>query len=95
MNPKLIRAGKANMFLSPVFAEVFTNITGCIVELYNTDGSVGAARGAGLGTGYYKNARQAFDRMEKLAVLEPAKEKQSLYEGFYESWRAALKKAIK
>ncbi|MES1220218.1 MAG: FGGY family carbohydrate kinase [Bacteroidota bacterium] len=94
MNPKLIRAGKANMFLSPLFAEVFTNITGCVVELYNTDGSLGAARGAGLGIGYYKDARQAFAKMEKLAVLNPEKEKQELYEGFYQSWKAELKKML-
>jgi xylulokinase len=94
MNPELIRAGKANMFLSPLFAEVFTNITGCVVELYNTDGSLGAARGAGLGTGYYKDAKQAFARMEKLAVLNPEKEKQLLYEGFYQSWKAELQKMI-
>ena len=53
MSPSVIRAGKANMFLSPVFMEAFVNATGVPVELYNSDGSVGAALGAGIGAGYF------------------------------------------
>jgi xylulokinase len=94
MKPRLIRAGRANMFLSPLFADTFANITGCIVELYNTDGSLGAARGAGLGIAYYKDAGQAFSKMEKLAVIKPEKEKQVMYENFYQSWKTALEKII-
>src|SRR5882757_6315575 len=48
IQPKIIRAGKANMFLSDVFAESFVNAINVPVELYNCDGSVGAATGAGI-----------------------------------------------
>lgn len=94
MNPKLIRAGKANMFLSPLFSEAFTNITNCTVELYNTDGSVGAARGAGLGLGYYKNYKEAFSGMEKLSVIKPDKKKKQVYEEVYQLWKKDLEKII-
>lgn len=95
MNPRLIRAGRANMFYSPLFREVFANITGCAVELYNTDGSVGAARGAGLGIGYYKDYKQAFTGMQKLDVIEPIKEKQQQYEEVYQSWKKELGNRLK
>ena len=60
IDPGLIRAGSANMFLSPVFREALSCITGVEIHLYNTDGSIGAARGAGIGCGYYKSAKEAF-----------------------------------
>jgi len=94
MSPKLIRAGKANMFLSPLFNEAFANITNCTVELYNTDGSAGAARGAGLGLEYYKNYKDAFSGMEKLAVIKPEKKKKQEYEEVYQLWKNDLNKII-
>ena len=51
LHPTIIRAGKANLFLSDVFIESFVNATGVAVELYENDGSVGAALGAGIGAG--------------------------------------------
>jgi xylulokinase len=65
-----IRAGKANMFLSPLFAEAFATVTGAVVELYDTDGSLGAARGAGLACGYYKEPQQAYVGFEKIDQIE-------------------------
>ena len=35
-----IHAGKANMFLSPLFRETLAGVTGAGIELYDTDGSV-------------------------------------------------------
>ena len=55
-----VKAGRANMFLSPLFQEAFVNTTGTCLELYNTDGSVGAARGAGIGGGYLCQSRRSF-----------------------------------
>ena len=51
-----VRAGRANMFLSSLFGQIFAAVTGTTVELYNTDGSQGAARGAGVGAGIYKDS---------------------------------------
>ena len=85
-----VKAGKANMFLSPLFGEAFANVTGTQIELYNTDGSVGAARGAGMGAGIYKNATEAFGGLQKIATIEPNPRRQPQYEAAYERWLTAL-----
>ncbi len=92
---KTVRAGQANMFLSPVFREAFANTTGATVELYNTDGSVGAARGAGVGVGFYKNFNEAFVGLQKVDTIEPKKDLQVAYTEGYENWLLALEKALK
>ena len=87
---KTVRAGEANMFLSPIFGEAFCNTTGAVVELYNTDGAQGAARGAGVGAGIYKNFKEAFNNFKKLAVIEPDNEKSKIYTELYENWKENL-----
>ncbi|MCH5598215.1 FGGY-family carbohydrate kinase [Niabella ginsengisoli] len=62
MQPAIIRAGKTNMFLSNVFCEAFVNATNVPIELYDCDGSVGAALGAGIGAGYFKKPSDAFEK---------------------------------
>jgi len=89
MSPKVIRAGYSNMFLSDVFTEAFVNVTGVPVELYEGDGSVGAAVGAGLGAGVYANQKDAFKNMKRLRVVEPSKGID--YEPYYEKWLEILK----
>jgi xylulokinase len=86
--PKVIRAGKANMFLSDVFTESFVNATNVPVELYNCDGSVGAATGAGIGAGIFASAKEAFQNFKPLKLIEPTQT--NLYNEFYERWKAAL-----
>ena len=71
MQVKKIHAGHANMFLSPIFRQTLADVTGAVIELYDTDGSVGAAKGAGIGAGYYKDNNEAFATLEKLAVVQP------------------------
>ena len=44
-----IHAGRANMFLSGIFRDTLAGVSGATIELYDTDGSVGAAKGAGMG----------------------------------------------
>ncbi len=90
----VIRAGKANMFLSPIFRNTLSGITGATIELYNTDGSVGAARGAGIGSGYYSNASEAFENLKKLETIEPDTSKKAEYEAAYENWKNELDKNL-
>lgn len=71
IKPSVIRAGEGNMFLSPVFRETLASITGAVIELYNTDGAAGAARGAGIGSGYYATAEEAFRTLRKIKTVEP------------------------
>ena len=86
--PKVIRAGKANMFLSDVFTESFVNATNVPVELYNCDGSVGAATGAGIGAGIFASAKEAFQNFKPLKLIEPTQP--NLYNEFYDRWKSAL-----
>lgn len=92
MNPKVIRAGKANLFLSDLFVEAFVNTTNVPVELYNCDGSIGAAIGAGIGAGVFKNAKEAFKQMKPLAIITPTKKKE--YDKVYKEWRILLEKQL-
>ncbi|NQU51168.1 MAG: carbohydrate kinase [Bacteroidetes bacterium] len=94
INASVIRAGKANMFLSPIFRNTLAGISGATIELYNTDGSVGAARGAGIGSGYYSNANEAFVNLKKMEVIEPDNSKVPEYEDAYNNWKKELDKAL-
>ncbi|WP_319501649.1 FGGY family carbohydrate kinase [uncultured Draconibacterium sp.] len=94
INPSVIRAGKANMFLSPIFRDTLAGISGATIELYNTDGSVGAARGAGVGSGYYKSFNEAFGSLKKLETIEPDLKKKAEYEEAYGNWKNLLEKFI-
>ncbi|NMC39165.1 MAG: carbohydrate kinase [Bacteroidales bacterium] len=91
INPVIIRAGKANMFLSGVFREALSCITGTPLHLYNTDGSTGAARGAGIGCGYYHSAGEAFMGLRAVGVTEPDMGKTGGYLEAYESWKSHVK----
>ena len=85
-----IHAGNANMFLNPVFRETLAGVTGATIELYDTDGSVGAAKGAGMGAGIYKDHDEAFSTLEKLRVIEPAVNKADQYKEAYHRWKTVL-----
>ena len=88
MNVNKIHAGHANMFLSPIFRDTLAGVTGAVIDLYDTDGSVGAAKGAGIGAGIYKDNSEAFATLEKLAVIEPAR--QDEYTQAYELWKSRM-----
>ena len=88
MKPSVIRAGKANMFLSNVFTQSFVNATGVPVEMYQTDGSFGAALGAGVGAKIYSDASSAFANRKPLKVVAPADE--GTYNNLYEQWKELL-----
>lgn len=94
INASVIRAGKANMFLSPIFRDTLAGVTGATIELYNTDGSVGAARGAGVGAGHYKSFAEAFSNLKKLEVVEPDRSKAGQYQEAYENWKMQLDKVL-
>ena len=82
---KVIRAGKANMFLSPVFCQTLADISGAVIELYNTDGAQGAARGAGIGAGIYQDFTKAFAGLNKIETINPSADIQLLDQA-YQSW---------
>lgn len=89
-----IHAGHANMFLSPIFRETLAGVTGATIELYDTDGSVGAAKGAGIGAGIYKDNNEAFATLDKLAIIEPDAAKQQEYLDAYARWKKCLEHVL-
>jgi xylulokinase len=86
----VVRAGKANMFLSDVFSQAFVNTTNSHLELYDTNGAEGAARGAAWGSGYYNSRQEAFKQLKKVKTLEPEPALLAIYEEFYGLWREQL-----
>ncbi len=92
IKPSVIRAGKANLFLSPVFTEAFVNATNVPVELYNCNGSVGAALGAGIGANIFANEKEAFNKMLPLQLIEP--NAVNTYNDIYLEWKVLLEKQL-
>jgi xylulokinase len=93
IKPSVMRVGRANMFLSDLFAKAFVNTTNIPVEMYNSDGSVGAAIGAGIGAGIYSSTEQAFRRFQMIGRVDPS-EQAAQYENFYTNWKNELLKML-
>ena len=91
---KLIRAGNANLFLSPIFRETLATITGVQIELYDTDGALGAARGAAVGAGFYTSFKEAFVDLKVLEKVEPDLKNASPLQEAYDKWENILTKNL-
>lgn len=91
---RVIRAGQANMFLSPVFRQALANVSGATIELYDTDGAAGAARGAGIGAGIYRSPREAFATLKKQAVVEPESRGKEIYLEAYGRWKRLIRTCV-
>jgi xylulokinase len=93
INPSVVRASKANLFLSDVFTQAFSTINQVAVEFYEGDGSLGSAIGAGIGVGFYKDAAEAAERRKPISTIHPANTKQ--YERLYQAWKETLLAQLK
>ncbi|MDA3892135.1 MAG: FGGY family carbohydrate kinase [Salinivirgaceae bacterium] len=90
----VIKAGKANMFLSPIFRNTLAGVTGATIELYDTDGSIGAARGAGIGSGLYKSFDEAFEKLQKVDEIKVPEAEQIAYKTAYKAWKEKLESIL-
>jgi xylulokinase len=90
-----VRAGHANMFLSPVFREAFVNAGNITLELYNTDAAQGAARGAGIGAGVYASPAEAFGGLELISTTDPTPALRKQYQAAYSDWLTLLDRELK
>lgn len=90
----VMRAGQANMFQSPVFAGTLSTTTGAEIQLYNTDGSLGAARGAAVGAGYYRDFEDTFRQLRVLETIYPDEKSKPALEEAYERWKRILDQLI-
>jgi xylulokinase len=93
MKPAVIRAGKANLFLSELFTQTFVDVTNTPVELYDNNGSVGAALGAGIGAGIFSDTKEAFSNHRVLKYIEP--KNTNAYEPIYQDWKEIVKTNLK
>ena len=89
-----IHAGRANMFLSDIFRQTLASTSGATIQLLETDGSVGAAKGAGMGCGLYKDHDEAFASLKRLAVVEPDLANRNAYLEAYNHWKAEMQKDL-
>lgn len=89
MKIQTIHAGNANMFLSPVFRDTLASTSGATIMLFDTDGAVGAARGAGIGAGIYRDTAEAFATLRKIDEIHPAADRTPYLEA-YASWKTTL-----
>lgn len=90
IHPNVVRAGKANMFLSDIFSRTLANLSGATIELYNTDGSQGAARAAGVGAGIYRNFYEAFEGLKVIDVVQPDQVTTQACQDAYGKWLSQL-----
>ena len=94
MDTKVIRAGHANMFLSPIFRTTLASVAEAVIELYDTDGSIGAATGAALGCGFYLSAEEAFRSLQKIEVVTPDRSHHEEYLEAYTRWEQILQREL-
>ncbi len=91
---RAVRAGRANMFLSPLFARAFADTSGAVVELFETDGAQGAARAAGVGAGIFPTVADAFGGLRACARYEPDPKTAPGYRAAYDCWRETLTRFV-
>ena len=89
-----IHAAYANMFLSPMFCRTLASVTGATIDLYETDGGVGAAKGAGIGAGIYKDSNEAFSTLKHISIIAPDETNKDAYLNAYNVWMSRLSKVI-
>ena len=94
IKPTVIRAGLANLFLSPIFCDILAQTAGITIELYNTDGAQGAARGAAMGVKHFTNRSEMFKGLECIKVIEPQKSRATDYQEVYTRWSSVLKRYL-
>ena len=94
MNINVVKAGDTNLFQSKIFQEAFVNTCNVGLELYNTDGSQGAARGAGIGCGYYTSVEKAFEGLKKIKTIDPSEKLVTEYQKNYMIWKNKLETVL-
>lgn len=90
----ILRVGNDNLFQSNIFSQLFASLSGVTIEVRNATGAVGAALGAGVGSGYYKNPEEALSSQEIIATIEPEQNLSTTYQEPYQKWKQNLQKIL-
>ena len=91
---QLIRVGNDNLFQSGIFSSTIASLLGCDIEVVDTTGAVGAAKAAGIATGYYNDLREANEGLKVVNRFAPDSNT-GIYEDAYRVWRNDLEKILK
>ncbi|NMH87903.1 xylulokinase [Flavivirga algicola] len=85
----VIRAGNDNLFRSEIFSNTVATLIGHEIEIYNTTGSVGAARAAGLTDGDFEKFGANITKNDHVMTFVPNKNKVPYMEA-YQNWKKEL-----
>jgi xylulokinase len=85
----VIRAGNDNLFRSEIFSNTVATLIGHEIEIYNTTGSVGAARACSLTDGDFEKFGESITKNDHVMTYMPLKNKEP-YEKAYQNWKAEL-----
>ena len=94
LNISVIRAGNANMFLSPIFRQTLADVSGATIELFETDGAQGAARGAAVGGGLLSSFAEAFKSLRKIEEIRPSSSASEATRVAYGRWSDHVKRIL-
>ena len=89
----VIRAGNDNLFRSEIFSNTLATLIGHEIEIYNTTGSVGAARACGLTDGNFEKFGKNITENDHVITFVPLKNKEP-YEVAYQHWKMELEKFL-
>jgi len=85
---EVMRVGNDNLFQSKIFASTIANLVGCKITVVETTGAAGAAKAAGLQTGFYKTLKEAIGNNGEVITYHPDKKEE--YEEAYQIWKSDL-----
>ncbi|MBL3655408.1 xylulokinase [Fulvivirga sediminis] len=90
----VIKVGNDNLFRSKVFSTTVATLTGCTIEVIETTGAVGAARGSGLATGRYAALDDIYGKAEKVNTYQMSDDV-AAYKQAYNTWKKDLENLLK
>lgn len=90
MASRILRVGNDNLFQSRIFSSLLSSLSGLTIEVRRATGAVGAALGAGVGSGYYKSPDEALSSQEIVEIIEPDHDLSEIYQEFYQNWKSLL-----
>lgn len=93
MDVDVMRVGNDNMFQSEVFAMTIATLLDCHIEVVDTTGAVGAARGAGVAIGTYGSLEEALSGIEPSKIYEP-RFNHAMCNQAYNYWQSCLDKTL-
>ena len=89
----VIKAGNDNLFRSKIFSNTVSTLIDQKIEIYNTTGSIGAARAAGLIDGDFNKFEKNITSNDHVKTFSPNQDKKA-YIRAYENWKIELNRIL-